>query len=108
MQDSSFEFADEQVLGEGHRIKKKSHKQTNKQTRKKKSSFFCGRGFMAGILESWSLQLRNDTKMSPQLKSFFFIVTSIVYADNQVNYDYMSSLLTAMTTASTPTTKKDT
>jgi hypothetical protein len=24
------------------------------------------------LLESWSLQLRNDTKMSPQLKSFFF------------------------------------
>jgi hypothetical protein len=30
-------------------------------------------------LESWSLQLRNDTKMLPQLKSFFFIVTSIVH-----------------------------
>jgi hypothetical protein len=27
---------------------------------------------MTGFLESWSLQLRNDTKMSPQLKSFFF------------------------------------
>ncbi len=27
---------------------------------------------MAAFLESWSLQLRNDTKMSPQLKSFFF------------------------------------
>ncbi len=31
-------------------------------------------------MESWSLQLRNDTKMSPQLNSLFFIVTSIVYA----------------------------
>ncbi len=29
---------------------------------------------------AWSLQLRNDTKMSPQLMSFlFFIVTSVVY-----------------------------
>ncbi len=24
------------------------------------------------FLESWSLQLRNDTKMSPQVKRFFF------------------------------------
>ncbi len=52
MQDSIFEFADEQVLGEG---------------------------LWPAFLESWSLQLRNDTKMSPQLKIFFFIVTSIVY-----------------------------
>ncbi len=44
MQDSFFEFADERVLGEGY-----------------------GPAF----LESWSLQLRNDTKMLPQLKSFF-------------------------------------
>jgi hypothetical protein len=27
----------------------------------------------------WNYQLRNDTKMSPQLKSYFFIVPSIVY-----------------------------
>jgi hypothetical protein len=45
MQDSLFELADEQVLGEGE---------------------------WAAFLESWSLQLRNDTKMLPQLKSFFF------------------------------------
>ncbi len=32
----------------------------------------ASRGLMTGILESWSLQLRNDTKMLPQLKSFFF------------------------------------
>ncbi len=52
MQYSFFEFADEQVLGEGK---------------------------WPAFLESWSLQLCNDTKMSPQLKSFFFIDTSIVY-----------------------------
>jgi hypothetical protein len=35
---------------------------------------------MTGILESWSIQLRNGTKMPPQLKSYFFyLVTSIVY-----------------------------
>ncbi len=34
---------------------------------------------MTGNLESWSRQLRNDTKMSPQLKSSFLVVTSIVY-----------------------------
>ncbi len=35
---------------------------------------------MTAILEPWSHQLRNDTKMSPQLKRFLlFIVTSIVY-----------------------------
>ncbi len=45
MQDSFFEFADEQVLGEGYR---------------------------PAFLESWSLQLRNDSKVSPQLNSFFF------------------------------------
>jgi hypothetical protein len=27
---------------------------------------------MTGILESWSHQLRNDTKMLSQLKSYFF------------------------------------
>ncbi len=27
---------------------------------------------MTGILESWSLQLHKDTKMSPQLKSFSY------------------------------------
>ncbi len=48
----SFEFAHEQVLGEG---------------------------WWPAILESWSLQLRNDTKMAPQFKVFFFIVTSLVY-----------------------------
>ncbi len=32
------------------------------------------------FLGSWSLQLRNDTKMSTQLIVFFFIVTSIVQA----------------------------
>ncbi len=33
------------------------------------------------FFESWSLQLRNDTKMSPPTQEFFFffIVTSIVY-----------------------------
>jgi hypothetical protein len=31
------------------------------------------------FLESWSLRLRNDTNMLPQLKSLFFIVTPIVY-----------------------------
>ncbi len=31
------------------------------------------------FLESWSLQLRNDTKMSHQLKNLFFIVTSTVH-----------------------------
>ncbi len=51
MQDSFCEFADEQVLLEGQ---------------------------WPAFLEFWSLQLRNDTKMSPQLKSFF-IVASIVY-----------------------------
>ncbi len=56
MRDSFFEFADEQVLGEG---------------------------WWPAYLESWSLQLRNDTKMSPQLKSFLFIITSIVYGHNQ-------------------------
>jgi hypothetical protein len=30
------------------------------------------------FLESWSLQLPNDTKMSPQLK-IFFVIISIVY-----------------------------
>jgi hypothetical protein len=44
MQDSYFEFTDEQVLGEGP---------------------------WPAFLESWSLQLRNDTKMSPQLEFFF-------------------------------------
>jgi hypothetical protein len=44
MQDSLFDFAEEQVLGEGE---------------------------WPAFLESWSLQLRNETKMSPQLKSFF-------------------------------------
>jgi hypothetical protein len=43
MQDGLFEFADEQVLGEQS----------------------------PAFLESWSRQLRNDTTMSPQLKSFF-------------------------------------
>ncbi len=53
MQESFFfEFADEQMLGEG---------------------------YLQAFLEFWSLQLRNDTKMSPQHKSFFFIVTSTVY-----------------------------
>jgi hypothetical protein len=39
------------------------------------------RGLMTGFcFWSWSLQLRNDTKMSPQLKRFFFfIVVSVVY-----------------------------
>ncbi len=46
MQDSYFEFADEQVLGEG---------------------------YWPTFLESWSRQLCNDTKMSPQLKSFSFV-----------------------------------
>jgi hypothetical protein len=31
------------------------------------------------LLESWNLQLRNDTKISRQFKGLFFIVTSIVY-----------------------------
>ncbi len=34
---------------------------------------------MTAIFGILSLQLRNDTKMSPQLKNFFFIVASIVY-----------------------------
>jgi hypothetical protein len=34
-------------------------------------------------LESWSLQLRNDTKMSPNSRIFFFIVTSIVYGPDR-------------------------
>ncbi len=45
MQDSFFEFADEQVLGKGEQ---------------------------PAFLKSESLQVRNDTKMSPQPKSFFF------------------------------------
>jgi hypothetical protein len=40
-----FEFADEQVHGEG---------------------------YWSAFLESWTLQLCNDAKMSPQLKRFFF------------------------------------
>jgi hypothetical protein len=52
-----FEFADEQLLGEGK---------------------------WPISLESWSLQLRSDTKMLPQLKTFFFIVTSIVYGCNAI------------------------
>jgi hypothetical protein len=52
-----FEFADEQVLRKGWR---------------------------PAFLESFSLKLRNDTKMLPRLKSFFFfIVASIVYGCNQ-------------------------
>ncbi len=45
MRDSFLEFADEQVLGN------------------------C---YWPALFESWSLQLRNHIKMSPQLKSFFF------------------------------------
>ncbi len=52
MQDSFFDFADEQVLEEG---------------------------YWPAFLESWSLQLRNDTKMLPQLNSSFFFSASIVY-----------------------------
>ncbi len=43
--------------------------------------------------ESWSLQQRNDTKMSPQLKSFFFIVTSIVYGYHEYVVWYMNMYL---------------
>ncbi len=48
-----FEFADEQLPGEGLR---------------------------PAFLESWIFQLRNDTKMSPQLKSSFFIVASSLWS----------------------------
>ncbi len=34
---------------------------------------------MTGIFGILELQLRNDNKMSPQVRSIFFIVTSIVY-----------------------------
>ncbi len=40
---------------------------------------------MTGFLESWSLQLCNDTKMSSQLQSFY-IVTSIVYYNSKISY----------------------
>ncbi len=50
-----FVFADEQVLGKGYSL---------------------------AFLESLRLQLRNDTMMSPQLESFIFIVTSIVYGED--------------------------
>jgi hypothetical protein len=65
MQDSFFEFEDEQVLGEGLR---------------------------PAFLKSWSLQLLNDTKMSPQLKRLFFIVTSIVYDYTPAHFRGMSPL----------------
>jgi hypothetical protein len=54
MQDGIFEFADEQVLGEGQWL---------------------------AFLKSWSRQLHNDTKVLPQLNSFLLIVTSIVFGD---------------------------
>jgi hypothetical protein len=47
---------------------------------------------MTGILKSWSLQLHNDTKMSSQLNSLFFIVTSIVYGDKRQHWCHMLGL----------------
>jgi hypothetical protein len=44
-------------------------------------------------LESWSLQLCNDTKMSPQLKSLIFIVTSIVYGSGDEGIEYHDSYM---------------
>ncbi len=66
MQDSFFELADEQVLGEGWR---------------------------PAFLESWSLQLRNDT-MSPQLKSFFFHrrIYSLCFVDRGLDHQWKSQL----------------
>jgi hypothetical protein len=45
------------------------------------------------FLESWSLQLRNDTTVSPQLKSYIFIITSILYGRNHEPYQWHKLLL---------------
>jgi hypothetical protein len=68
-----FEFADGQVLGEGS---------------------------LPAFFESWSPQLRNDTKMLPQLKSFFFhrhiynqwaIVDALIYPFSNVAIAWRSN-----------------
>jgi hypothetical protein len=58
---------------------------------------------MTAFLESWSLQLRNDTKMVPQLKSLFFIVTSIIYGDKaQTSFEAESVSVPPLTSDGLP------